>query len=559
MRPAETRDRAGKPLRWALAVLVALLVGIVTLEAQAPIGAGTYYDDGAYLALARALAQGSGYVYSHLPEPVPGVKYPPVYPGVLAVAWRLMGSYPENLSALKGLNALFAGIAAGVTFCLFASGGRRRVIIAAAITLFTFLTVPTLSISTVLLSEPLFMLLAAATLMTTGRAFGTAGANDRPAAFALASGFLAGLAFLTRTIGLALAATVPLALLLRSKRREATLAAAAAAIPSLGWIGWSSAHAGEVPAVIAGQYGSYGSWFLPGGGSDLARLPGRLAQVVVANWGPFVQTLEFVWIPRSPALPAAFVVLLLGVASAYGLWRVAGRNPALALFPVAYLALVFVWPYEPWRFFYALMPLLTLAVLEGLMEAWPRISPDLPRWGVPVAIAAAATLVVNTVAYQARGHVNRSWESPQQIPASAYAPLNEWIRTHTRPGETVASGLDPYIHWETGRPAVPSWMFLADDYGRYDRTPEVLAAGLDSILVRFQPAYVALIPGENKAAATLEAFADLHPERAVKVFESEGATFPGVIYRVAPPGRSLRDSEDPGSTGPGEPNPASQR
>ncbi len=53
---------------------------------------------------------------------------------------------------------------------------------------------------------------------------------------------------------------------------------------------------------------------------------------------------------------------------------------------------------------------------------------------------------------------------------------------------------------------------------------------------------MALILGENKAARTLEAFVDLHPERALKVIQTEGPAV-GVIYALAPPGEALWDPE----------------
>jgi hypothetical protein len=264
---------------------------------------------------------------------------------------------------------------------------------------------------------------------------------------------------------------------------------------------------------------------------------------------------QFVWLPRSPAWALFFVLLALGAAAAYGLPGVWRRNPPLALFPFAYLGLVFVWPYEPYRFFYAIMPLLTLLVLEGLWEAVPKIRTDLPRWGVPVGVIATLVFAVNAIVYHSRGHVLRSWATPQTVAARAYAPLNEWIRTSTGPDEVIASALDPYVHWETGRTAVPSWRFLADDYGRYDQTPEVLAAGLDSVIVRYGTRYVALVLGENKAARTLEAFVELHPERALKLMETEGPAV-GVIYAVAPPGEALWDPEAEGEEVSAAPTPA---
>ncbi len=534
----------------AIATAVVLTVLAVTIRSQEPIGAGIYYDDGAYLALARSMAAGDGYTYSNLPGEVPGVKYPPAYPAVLALTWKAFGLYPENLTALKALNALFWSLAAGGTFLLFARGNRRRVVAVGLVTAYAFLTVPSMSVATVLLSEPLFLLACVAALLLAAadpaRGRPSSASPDSTGAWpggelgwAAAAALAGAAAFLTRSIGLTLIVALVLPLLLRRRWQAAVFLTAMAGVPAIAWLAWARAHAADVADPISGQYGSYGTWLGQGleGGAF-----GRIGEVAGANWGPFVETLQFVWVPRAPGLALAVVLLTLGAAAGYGALSVWKRNPSLVLFPIVYLGLVFIWPYEPYRFYYAIMPVLTLLAFEGLWEAVPKIRGDLPRWGIPVAAIVAAVFMVNALVYHGRGHTVRSWASPQTIPARAYAPLNEWIRTNTAPDEVIASALDPYVHWETGRLAVPSWRFLADDYGRYDRTPEVLAAGLDSIIVRYGARYVALILGENKAARTLEAFVELHPERALRILQTEGPAV-GVIYALAPPGEALWDPE----------------
>ncbi|MGB5675541.1 MAG: hypothetical protein WBO43_13430, partial [Gemmatimonadota bacterium] len=196
-----------------IATVVVLTVMMVTIRSQEPIGAGIYYDDGAYLALARSVAEGDGYAYSNLPGHVPGVKYPPAYPAVLAVTWKAFGLYPENLTALKALNALFWSLAAGGTFLLFARGNRRRVAAIGLVTLYAFLTVPSMSVATVLLSEPLFLfacvgalLIAAADPARAGPGLNVAAVDSRwlggELGWAAAAGLAGAVAFLTRSIGL---------------------------------------------------------------------------------------------------------------------------------------------------------------------------------------------------------------------------------------------------------------------------------------------------------------------------------------------------------------------
>jgi hypothetical protein len=533
-----------------LAAVVAVVVLLVTVRSQAAVGAGTYYDDGAYLALARSMARGDGYVYSNLPGAVPGVKYPPAYPAVLAATWKAFSLYPDNLGTLKALNALFWGLTAGGMFLLFAHGSQRRIVAVGLITLYAFLTIPSMSVATVLLSEPLFLLACVGALLLAAKAPG--GATEVDGAYeavwcwpggeigwAVAVGLVAGAAFLTRSIGLTLIVALLLPVLFRRRWLNAGVLAAVVCLPAIAWLAWVRRHASDVPDPIAGQYGSYGAWV---GESFQGGAIARLREVIAANWEPFVETLQFVWVPRAPGLALAVILLALGAATVYGGARAWTRNPALPLFPVIYLGLVFTWPYEPYRFYYVITPLLTLLAFEGVWEAVPKIRGDLPRWGIPVLAVVAAIFVVNALTYQGRGHAVRAWTTPQTIPAGAYAPLNEWIRSNTAPGSVIASALDPYIHWETGRPAVPSWRFLADDYGRYDRTPEVLAAGLDSAIVLYGARHVALILGENKAARTLEAFVELHPERALRVLQTDGPAV-GVIYALAPPGEALWDPE----------------
>jgi len=560
--PVPRREIATRNLGRIAACVVGIIVLLVTVRSQEPVGAGIYYDDGAYLALARSLAEGDGYVYSNLPGRVPGVKYPPAYPAALAAVWAVFDSYPENLGALKALNALLWGLAAAGTVLLFARGGRLRRIGGAAVTLYIFLTVPSMSIATVLLAEPLFLAACVAALLLTARDPGNADsavriARDRgrgappneiaaaaafpggTAGWAVAAGLTVALAFLGRAVGVTLIAALLLPLLVLRRWRDAGLAALSAGLPAVAWIGWVAARAGDVPAALTGQYGSYGSWLGEGLGAGALGVG-----TVAANWRPFLETLQFAWIPRAPVGALYVVLVIVGVATAYGLREVWRRNPALAVFPVAYLALVLVWPYEPYRFYYAILPLLTLLAFEGLCEAVPRIQADLPRWGVPVGAIVLCVFAVNALAYHARGHAERSWATPQTVPARAYAPLNQWIRDNTAPGTVIGAALDPYVHWETGRPAVPSWHFEVGDYEGVDEAPDELAAGLDSVIARFGARYVVVVRGDNKAARSLESFVELHPGRARKLLETGGPVV-GVIYEVAPPGVTLSAPEAP--------------
>ena len=417
------------------------------------------------------------------------------------------------------------GLAAGGMLLLFARGGRVRMWTVFAVVIFSFISVPTLSFSTALVSEPMF-------LAVTCGAFLVAERIDRDVTVRglLGLGLLAAVAYLTRAIGLALVLALAFAAWrARPSRRGLVGFAVAAIAPIIGWSAWAASRAAAVPEVAVGQYGSYSAWFGAGLSTDLA---GRLLGIVGAKVAPALETLQFLWIPRAPFAASLFVILVLLAAVAMGVASMWRRNPAVAVFLVVYLGIVAVWPYDPYRFFYTVMPFLTLLAVEGVFEGVPRVRDDIPGWGQPVAAVALAILAINTVQYQARGLARRAWSSTQTIPAAAYSPLHTWISANAGPADIVASGLDPYTYWETGRKAVPSWDFRSEDFGAYDRTPAVLAEEFQRVIDTFSPDWVAVVLGNNKQAEVVQAYADLHPERIEEAYRSEGRPHVGVVYRI---------------------------
>ena len=57
-----------------------------------------YHDDGVYFVSAKSLAESDAYLIGSLPNRPAQTKYPPLWPAVLSIAWRLEPNYPQNLS-----------------------------------------------------------------------------------------------------------------------------------------------------------------------------------------------------------------------------------------------------------------------------------------------------------------------------------------------------------------------------------------------------------------------------------------------------------------------------
>ncbi len=529
-----TVTRTGRLLRVTLAVALLLIVAALVLRGRVAIaGAGVYYDDGVYVALGHSLATGGGYVYENLPGSLPGIKYPPLYPGLLALAWKIFPEYPANLNALKAINALLTGLAGALAFLLFTrrTDGPARLVTFAAVVLLGYGSWQMMAISTALLSEPLFLVFAAAALLLAARV-----PVDRPPGFRLAMliGLLAAATFLTRGIGLTLVAAILLGEILRARMtggrvgRTRWVLAAVALTPIVAWMAWSRSRAGEIPQVLLGPYGSYGDWFA----GDAMLTPRRIVEIASAHWTPLLANLQYMWLPNAGA--AAAVVVLTAVAGLFlvGSLHIGRKNPALAAFSPLYLLVVMVWPYEPDRFLYAILPLVTLIAVEGAFVAAERVKQDLPRWGPALLFGAFGLLLLNAAAYQTRAQARISWARVQTVQAVVYAPLNDWIRANVPEDAVIASELDPYVFWETGRTAVPAMQFRASDYGRYDGSPTTLARDFDELVTATGITWAVVVRDEGKTGKTIEAFTEQYPDRIRIAFEQVVGPYTGVVYEV---------------------------
>ena len=58
---------------------------------------GDLHDDSIYYASAKSLADGGGYRIESLPGEPSQTKYPPLYPALLSIAWRIDPQFPHNL------------------------------------------------------------------------------------------------------------------------------------------------------------------------------------------------------------------------------------------------------------------------------------------------------------------------------------------------------------------------------------------------------------------------------------------------------------------------------
>jgi hypothetical protein len=475
-----------------LAAALVFVVACLTRTADAP---GVFWDDGVYLVSARALALGEGYVLPHLPGAPAAVHFPPGFPALLAVVWRLWPSYPDNLVLLKLVNPLLLALATwlAVRYATRTLGVPARV--AAAVAVLFAASLPLLVLANVLFSEPLFLCAVLATLAAAE------GREDPGMRRALVTGALAGAATLVRTLGLALVPGVMLALWLRGRRREACVAGAASLALIVPWSAWSAAHLDTLAAPLRGSYGPYLDWALALYRSHGAPL---VARILTTNLGALFRSAGVALFPWGPIAIRPLLLVLVVLTIGVGALAVRRRAPALLLFAALYALLVLAWPYQPERFLWAVWPLVGLLLARGAVECWRVGGDPLATAGVraSTALLCAVALVasVGVGGYTARG-ASRGWfRSASTRNAMALAPVVDWVRTHTAPTDIVACDGEPYVHLQTGRTVVPVHVLSPDEY--LAGTPlDQAADDLRALIRTGRPRFLVLSGGTAELAA----------------------------------------------------------
>src|SRR3989442_2166346 len=229
------------PLTSVLAHREPLIVGglvvlaHLALRAAGRILIGGVNDDGAYVALGKALAGGLGYrLISRGGDPV-GVKYPPGLPLLIAVPWKLFGTLAGVRAPIALLNPLARGAAAGMIWWI----GRRRLGAAPAVlglcAVGPFFLDAVIQYFNIPLSEPYFVCGWATALLLAYRLSDAGPGAARPA-LAVTVGLVLALTALFRSAGVVTLAAVLVALVLeRRPWREVALCAGVALVPLAVW------------------------------------------------------------------------------------------------------------------------------------------------------------------------------------------------------------------------------------------------------------------------------------------------------------------------------------
>jgi hypothetical protein len=490
--------------------MIVLLVALWAIDG-APVG--VVQDDGMYVVLAKSLATGQGFRWINIPGAPAATHYPPGYPALLALLWRIAPAFPANVILFKAVNAGLLAFATGWLVVLARARFNFAARTGALVAVLGGVAIPTLVLSTLVMSEMLFLALLVPSLLYAERVLSSAPADERMRDVSTL-GVAAVALMLVRTHGIAFAAAVVVALSLARRWRGLGVFATTTIVGMLPWQIWKAAHRGVVAEPLRGAYESYGGWLLNGTHGN----PVALAARTIARTSNelFAMTVQLST-AGLPTVPLRVVVVGTAVALvAVGLVAIRRSARVTALFFAAYLGVILLWPFTPARFVWGVWPIVLLICAAGVH--------GVVRWRPTTRVTNAARMAVAASVlcmfagygvYSVRGYRGRWWSSIPRSTAPLVGPSILWALEHTKPTDIVATVDEPMMYLYTGRLAVPVSRFSADDYFVAPTASERMDA-LRSILDAYHADVVVIIANDSLEAAARRLAAPPAPSLALR-------------------------------------------
>ena len=415
---------------------------------------GLHQDDALYLVGAKSLAEGHGYRIDSLPGAPFQTKYPPLLPLLLAPLWKFGPGFPANLklATLAAWWLLPVFLLAVRAMCRQLGFSPRETWL---LTLAAAWHPLVCLLSTAILSDLLFVALLMACLLLAERALDP-GAHAR---LALAAGLVAGMACLTRTVGLPLALTAPLCFYRRGQGRKALLFLGGMLPAAGGWQAWSAMHQLHSRDPVLLYYTSYL------GMERVIVHPENLPLVLWHNGDALLRSFGKLLAFDVALAQNVHLERILGVAAIAGAVRLARRTgrlqyPAAAM-GIALLLLGHHFTADE-RLSLPVYPLILMGfwteaknLAVALRTTWNRrkVADRAVTVAAAAALAGLAGFGAATYAIGDAVFLPKLFTACQKD-LQTRLPAYDWIRGHTAPDSTFYAYDDPALYLYTGRRAL---------------------------------------------------------------------------------------------------------
>ena len=381
--PSTAPQTKSKPwLIIAAAVAVALFVVIYVMRLDKVVG--MFQDDAWYALLGKALATGQGYTLINSPTPGILPLYPPAFPFLLSLVFRIAPQFPNNLWLLKSVSIVAMLLAGVACYYYFARYRNLPKYLALAIGAVVAINPGLVFLATSsLMSECIFTLAQMAALVAVERCV-AARDGQRFWLYAMLAAAATSWAFLTRSMaaGLILAALVYL--LKERLFKSAVVFAVGVALLAGSWTVYSRSKAptpeqrAEINSYIVRPYTEQFfdrvAGHEAGGKVSMGDLPGRfwnnISSIASSDLGGIVTPSFFPSLNQGMAERGDLVQLFLSLI-VFGLVITGFVSVVRERLTYAELALplslliIIIWPFPPYRFLVPSLPLLLYYFLMG--------------------------------------------------------------------------------------------------------------------------------------------------------------------------------------------------
>ncbi|MEP6534000.1 MAG: hypothetical protein ABJF23_01685 [Bryobacteraceae bacterium] len=426
---------------------------------------GVHHDDAIYWESAKSLATGQGYRLLSYPGEPFQTKYPPLFPALLSVAWKLDPVFPRNLqwAALIAWGMMpFYLLLVHRVIRDFGFSNWWSWIITAAVGF----NVMTVLLSLSLMSELAFSVLLLTILILAER-------DDIPG---WGLGLLAGAAFLLRSLALPLALTVPLCFWLRGRRRDAVWFVCTM-LPILAcWQVWARLHQASMTDATGLYYTNYLGFHLKH--VHLKDLPVLFWTNLEAFFSATGRLLIFNPDEGFWAVQLSRITSFAALMGAYRLVK-STRRYQFAAYALGASVMLLLWHYPPSpRFVYALYPLLLAGWVTEMRHLFGMLATALrkPKREERIAAVLLGGTAMGYVClflwftYAGLAILMPSLLESRRDWTATHLPVFQWIKTNTDPTAEFFAYDDVMLNLYTGRHAVgspipPDLLFHSDDAG----------------------------------------------------------------------------------------------
>ncbi|MEK7832026.1 MAG: hypothetical protein AAB401_13110, partial [Acidobacteriota bacterium] len=374
-----------------VSLAVCLLIYVLRLDRVV----GLFVDDGWYLLLAKSLATGQG--YSLINSPTTGILplYPPAYPFLLSLFYRILPNFPDNVWLLKSVSiAAMMGVGI-IGYRYFVKERGLPTTVALGICVAAVLSPPLVFMATsTMMSECVFALIFLATVVVMEKCARSENPS-RQLQLAAFGAVLASTGFLTRSIAISLIAAGFFYLLKSRLIKPAILFTVIVAALCGPWVIYTRMHAptpeqqaeqgGHIVLPYTKQFWQKRAGFSFSGNITAAELPERVVNNAIEISGRDIG--RIVVTPLFEALRDPYreaqqesvkqggrgetwsVSFFLSIFAIVGLIAAARQKVTMAEFAIPLsLAVTALWPWETFRFVLPLIPFVIFYFVMGIRE-----------------------------------------------------------------------------------------------------------------------------------------------------------------------------------------------